>query len=113
MVDDLSLLRCEIEITVYLVIIERSDAGRSHSERFRGEVQAVANSACFEMHVPITTVSMGADGVIKISDHGKCHACIAGKVLSQTEPGGRNALISRPDLLQLSMLRPISIYARL
>ena len=66
MVDHLSLVRGQVEITVYLLIVERTDAGCPQPKRFRGEIQAVADGACFEMHIAITTVTVGACGTLEI-----------------------------------------------
>ncbi|MGA7317938.1 MAG: hypothetical protein WBX22_28685 [Silvibacterium sp.] len=38
-------------MTVHLLIVEGADARRAQSKRFSGEVQAVANGACFKMHI--------------------------------------------------------------
>jgi hypothetical protein len=45
MVHHLSLLGRQVEITVHLIIVERADAGCPQPERFRGEIQAVADGA--------------------------------------------------------------------
>jgi len=47
MIYNLSLFGSQVEMTVHLIIIESTDARRTQSKRFGGEVQAVANSACF------------------------------------------------------------------
>ena len=83
MVHHLSLLGRQVEITVHLLIVERADAGRPQPERFRGEIQAVADGACFEMHIAITTVTMGAGGALEIADHRERHACVTGEILPE------------------------------
>ena len=62
MVHHLSLRGREVEIVVHLVVIERADAGRRESERLRREIEPMADSSSFEMHVAITAVPMRADG---------------------------------------------------
>ena len=42
MVYDLSLARYKVEVTVHLIIVEGTDAGRTQSKCFSGEIQAVA-----------------------------------------------------------------------
>lgn len=83
MVHHMSLLGRQVEIIVHLVIVKRADASRPESERLRGEIQAVTDGACFEMHIAITTVSMGADGTLDIADHRERHACVAGEILRE------------------------------
>ena len=73
---------------MHLVIVERADAGRPKPERLRGEIQAVADGACFEMHIAITTVAMGAGGTLEIADHRERHACVAGEILPETQARG-------------------------
>src|SRR5687768_1605293 len=83
MVHHLSLLGRHVEIIMHHVIVKRADAGRPESERLRGEIQAVTDGACFEMHIAITTVSMGAHGTLNIADHRERHACVAGEILPE------------------------------
>ena len=111
MVHHLSLLGRQVEITVHLLIVERADAGRSQPERFRGEIQAMADGACFEMHIAITTVAMGAGGTIEIADHRERHACVTGEILPEAQARGRDALVAAFDLLQLGTLRPEPVHA--
>ena len=100
MVHHLSLPGRQVEIAVHLFIIERADAGRPESERFRREIQPLADSSGFEMHVAITAVTMGADGALEIADHRERHACVTGEILPETQARGRNALVATLDLLQ-------------
>ena len=79
-----------------LVIVERADASRPKPERFGGEIQAVADGACFEMHIAITTVSMGADGALDIANHRERHACVAGEILPEAQARGHDALVAGP-----------------
>ena len=113
MVYDLSLFGCQVEMTVHLIIVEGTDAGRTQSKCFSGEIQAVANSACFKMHIAITTVAIGASGTIEIADHRKGHAGVTGQVLPEAQTSGRYALVATPDLLQLGTLRPEPVDAGL
>ena len=83
MVHHLSLLGRHVEIIMHRVIVKRAEAGRPESEGLRGEIQAVTDGACFEMHIAITTVSMGADGTLDIADHRERHACVAGEILPE------------------------------
>jgi hypothetical protein len=68
-------------MTVHLIIIEGSDAGRSQPERLRGEIQPLTDGACLEMDIAITTFTMNTGGALKISDHRKRHAGVAGEIL--------------------------------
>ena len=68
---------------MHLLVVERANAGRPQPECFRGEIQAVADSACFEMHIAITTITMGADGTLEIADHRERHAGVTGKILPE------------------------------
>ena len=112
MVYDLSLVGYQVEITVHLIIVEGADAGRTQSKRFSGEIQAVADSACFKMHIAITTVAIGASGTLEIADHRKSHAGVTGEVLPEAQASGRDALVATLDLLQLGTLRPEPVDAR-
>src|ERR1700757_385764 len=99
MIYNLSLFRPQVKMTVHLIIVEGTDARRTQSKRFSGEVQAVANSACFKMCVAITTVAIAASGTLEIADHRKGHAGVTGQVLPKAQTGGRHALVATPDLL--------------
>ena len=81
MVYDLSLVGHQVEMPLHLIIIEGADAGRTQPKCLSGEIQAVANSACFKMHIAITTVAIGASGTLEIADHRKDHAGVPGEVL--------------------------------
>ena len=105
MVYDLSFFGYQVEMTVHLIIVESTDAGCTQSKRFSGEIEAVANCACFKMHIAITTVAIGTSGTIKIPDHRKGHTGVTGEVLTEAQTSGRHALVSTLDLLQLGTLR--------
>ena len=45
----------------------------------------MAYGSCFKKYVAITPVSIGAGGPIEITDHRKCDAGIAGKLLAELE----------------------------
>ncbi len=79
---------------MHFLIVERADAGGSQSERFSSEVQAVADGACFAMHIAITTVAMSAGGTIKIADHRERHAGVACEILSKAQAGSGCALVT-------------------
>src|SRR5258708_8017868 len=66
-----------------------------------------------EMHVAIAAISVPAGSMLKIADHGKCHAGISRQVLSQTEGCRHQALVPWSDSFQLCMLRPEAINTRL
>jgi hypothetical protein len=83
MVNHLSLVGRQVEITMDPVIVEGANAGCGQSERFGGEIQSVTDGACFEMHVPIAAGPMSADRTFKIADHRECHTCIASEVLTK------------------------------
>jgi hypothetical protein len=70
MVYDLSLVGCQVEMTVHLIIVKGTDAGCTQSKRFSGEIKALANSACFKMHIAITTIAIGTSGTIEIAGAG-------------------------------------------
>ncbi len=110
-INHLAAVGRESKITVHFVIVERADSGRPESQRFGGKIQAVANGAGFEMHIAVSAISMSSGGAIKVADHGERHACVTGKVLSQAQPRGRDALVAAPDQLQFSALRPVAVDA--
>src|SRR5712692_8812283 len=83
MVHHLPLLGSQIEIALHRLIVERADAGRPQAECFRGQIQAVADGARFQMHITITTVTMGADGTLEIADHRERHTCVTGEFLPE------------------------------
>lgn len=84
MVDDLSLLRCKIQIAVYFVIEERANSGCAQPKRFGGQIEPLTQSARFEMRVAVAPVAMGPSGAIKAGNHRERHACIPCKILSET-----------------------------
>src|ERR1700738_5571120 len=95
MVYDLPLVGHQVEMTLHLIIIEGADAGRTQPKCLSGEIQAVANSACFKMHIAITTVAISTSGTIEIADHRKGHARVTGQILPEAQTGGRYA-VGRP-----------------
>src|SRR6202051_34024 len=113
MVYDLSLFGDQLEMTVHLVVVEGTDAGRTQSKCFSGEIQAVANSACFKMRIAITTVAIGASGTIEIADHRKGHAGVTGQVLPEAQTSGHYALVATLHLFQLGTLRPEPVDAEM
>src|SRR5271170_4061710 len=113
MVYDLSLVGYQVEMTLHLIIVEGADASRTQSKCLSGEIQAVANSACFKMHIAITTVAIAASGTLEIADHRKSHAGVTGKVLPKAQASGRHALVATLGLLQLGTLRPEPVDAGL
>src|ERR1035437_2109300 len=105
MVYDLSLVGHQVEMTVQLIIVEGTNAGCSQPKRFSGEIKGLANSACFKMHIAITTGAIVMSGTIEIADHRKGHAGVTGEVLTQAKTSGRHTLVATLDLLQLGKLR--------
>jgi|SRR6266702_372833 len=89
MVYDLSLFGYQVEMMMHLIIVEGTDAGRAQSKCLSGEIQAVANSACFKMRIAITTVAIGMSGTPEIADHRKGHAGVTGQVLPEAQTSGR------------------------
>jgi hypothetical protein len=61
------------------------------------------------MHVSIAAISVPAGSILKIADHGKCHAGITGQVLSQTEGCRYQALVACFDFLKLCVFRPVAV----
>src|SRR5260370_22467732 len=112
MVYDLSLFGYQVEMTVHLVIVEGTDAGRALPKCLSGEIQAVANSACFKMRIAITTGAIGMCGTLKITNHRKGHAGVTGQVLPQAQTSGRYPLGATLHLFQLGTPRPEPIIAR-
>src|SRR5260370_1788805 len=99
MVYHLSLFGRQVEITMHLIIVERADAGRPQPERFRGEIQAVADGARFEKHIAITPGAKGADGTGQNADHRERKPGITRASLAQTQTPGRDPLVPTPGLL--------------
>src|SRR3954454_3936496 len=95
---------------MHFLIEESADTGRSKSQCFRRQIEALPDRAGFEMHVPIATLAIKADSAIQISNQGECHTGVAGQLLSETEPGRDDALIPGLDSLQLRCLGPVSIH---
>src|ERR1700750_2409233 len=71
----------------------------------------MADGACFEMHIAVATITVGAGGPLKIADHRESHACVPGKFLPKAEPRSRDALIASLDLLQFGGSRPVPVDA--
>src|SRR6185312_5913331 len=113
MVNDLFAPGRQIEIMVHFLIVERANSGSPQSERFRGEIHAVADGAGFEMHVAVTTIAVSARCAIEITDHRERHTRVACQFLPEAQSSRRYALIATPDLLQLGTLRPEPVHTRL
>src|ERR1035441_8514338 len=113
MVYDLSLVGHQVEMTVHLLIVKGTDAGCPQSKRFSCEIKALANSACFKMDKPITTVAIGTSGTIEIADQRKGHAGVTGEALTEAQTSRRHALVAPLDLLQPGTLRQIPVDAGL
>ena len=113
MVHHLSLLGREVEIAVHLFVVKRANAGCRQPEGFRREIEPVADSAGFKMHIAITTITMGADGTLEIADHREGDACVTGEILPEAQTSGSDALVATPDLLQLSTIGPQPVYTGL
>ena len=82
---------------MHFLIVERADAGGSQPQRFRGEIQPMADGARFEMHIAISAIAVGAGGAIEIADHGERHARVPGEILAEAQAGGGDALVARFD----------------
>src|SRR5450755_4749452 len=93
MVDDLSQLRGQAEISVHLVVKKRSDACCSQSKRFGSKIHSLTNSTCLEMHISISAVAVTAGRTLKNGDHRECQASVTRQVLSQTESCRHEALV--------------------
>ncbi len=111
MVDDLSLLRCEIEVAVHFIIEERANSCCPESQGVGGKIKTLSDRSRLKMYVAIAAIAMGTDGAINVRNHGKRNARVSGKVLPKAESCCCYALIAGPDLLQLCVLRPISVHA--
>ena len=88
MVYDLSLFGRHVEMTEHFIIVEGTDAGRTQPKCLSGEIQTMANSAGFKMHIAITTVSICAHSAIEITNHRKGHAGVTGQVLPEAQSSG-------------------------
>ena len=73
----------------------------------------MADCPRLEMHVSIAAISVPAGSILKIADHGKCHAGITRQVLPQTKSCRHQALVPCFDSFQLCMLRPEAINTQL
>ena len=80
-VDNLSLFRCQVEVVMHLIIVERADARCTQPERFCSKIHSLADGTCFEMHIAIAAVAVGTGGTFEIADHRKGYARIAREVL--------------------------------
>src|SRR5579859_3620076 len=77
---------------VHLIIVEGTYARGTQAKCLGGEIQAMANSACFKMYVAITTVAIDASGAIEIADHRKGNAGVTSQVLPEAQTSGRYAV---------------------
>src|SRR5580692_860667 len=109
MVDDLSELWGQTEISIHFLIKKRPDACCSQSERLGSKIHSLTNRTRLEMHISISTIAVTPCSFLKITDHGKCQASIAGQVLSQAESCRYQALVPFLDYLQLCLFRPIAV----
>src|ERR1019366_6409817 len=87
MVNDLSQLRGQAEISVHLVVKKRSDACRAQAKRLGSKIHSLTNSTRLEMHVSISTIAVTAGRILKIADHRECQASVTCQILPQTESG--------------------------
>ena len=94
MVHDLTLFRREAEIGMHLVVEEGSDSRGAQAQRFGRKLQAMADSAGFEMRVAIASITVSEGGAIEVGDHGKRHARVTREILTETEARGGNALVA-------------------
>jgi hypothetical protein len=63
------------------------------------------------MYIAISAITVAAGGIFKIADQRECDASIRGQVLPKTKGRGYEALIALLDVLQLRVLRPVTIDA--
>ena len=61
------------------------------------------------MDIAISTITIASGGSFKIADHRECNASIRCQVLPEAKGCGYEALIALLDLLQLRVLRPVTI----
>src|SRR5438270_12555387 len=85
MVHHLSLLGREVEIAVHLFVVKRANAGCRQAEGSRRDIEPVADSAGFKMHVAVTTITIRADSTVEIADHRKGDACITRQILTKAQ----------------------------
>src|ERR1700722_15205563 len=112
MVDDLSLLWGQVQISIHSLIKKRSDAGCSQAQRLGGKIHSLTNGARLEMHVGISTLAVPARSILKVADQGAPHTSVPRQLLSQTESCRSFALVSFPDSFQLCVLRPVAVHSR-
>src|SRR5580704_10013119 len=99
MVYNLTMAGGQLEVTVHLVVVKGADAGRTQSKGFSSEIQAMANCACFKMHVAITAITIAASGSGQIADHREGYAGVTSEGLSEAQGGSHQTLIAAPSLL--------------
>src|ERR1700722_7253189 len=112
MVDDLSLLGGQVQISIHSLIKKRSDAGCSQAQRLGGKIHSLTNGARLEMHVAISTFAVAARRILKVADHGDRHTSVTRQLLSPTERCRGYALVSFLDSFQLCVLRPVAVQPR-
>lgn len=113
MVDDLSLMGGEIEVPVHLIIVESADAGGPQPECFCREIEPLADSARFKMHVAVSTIAMRANGTVEIGNHREGDAGITGEILPEAQTGSGYTLVTAPDRFQRRIIRPQPVYTGL
>ena len=69
MIDDLSLLRGQVEISVHSVIKKRSDACRAQAQRLGRKIHSLTNRTGLEMHVSISAIAVTAGRTFEIANH--------------------------------------------
>src|ERR1700690_3170378 len=94
MVDDLSLLGGQVQISIHSLIKKRSDAGCSEAQCLGEKIYSWNNGARLEMHVAISAIAVAARRILKIADHGDGHTSVARQLLSKTESCRGYALVS-------------------
>src|ERR1700752_2363089 len=112
MVNDLSQLTRQAQISVHFLIKKCSDACCSQAKSLSSEIHSLTNSTGLEMHISVSTITVTPGSILKVADHREGHAGVTRQVLSQTKGCRYQALVPFFDFLQLCMLRPEAINPR-
>ena len=108
---DLLTLLIDAQVLVNGIIEECADSSGANSKRFGRQVETVADGSGFEVNVAISAVTVRTGGSIKVRNHREGDAGIAGEVLSQTQPGGRDTLVALQDQFEFPAVRPVPVNA--
>ncbi len=99
----------EVEQTIQGVVPKGSEISGGETRRFRGEIDALADSASLDQQIAIHAVAQGLGGVSEMTDSEEGHRAAARLVLAQARADESAAQVGLPqwDEARVVWLGPI------